>query len=180
MRPDFGLGPHDAKEDAPGKDEFDGLPYDDGESWEFQKCMNLIFLAGTGNESMFPEHVASYDELAGDCAERFGPGIGAPRPTELNELWHFAPGPTFVSTGVTRVLFTNGMQDMWSGGSYLEDLSDSILSINMINAAHHSNLTHTSLEYNEEHDTDDVKEAKERIAEILGTWIEEVKLESRV
>ena len=74
----------------------------------------------------------------------------------------------------------NGMQDMWSGGSYLEDLSDSILSINMINAAHHCNLTHTSLEYNEEYDTDDVKEAKEQIAEILGTWIEEVKLESRV
>jgi lysosomal Pro-X carboxypeptidase len=85
-----------------------------------------------------------------------------------------------VSTGVTRVLFTNGMQDMWSGGSYLEDLSNSILSINMINAAHHSNLTHTSLEYNKEHDTDDVKEAKERIAKILGTWIEEVKLVSRV
>jgi lysosomal Pro-X carboxypeptidase len=142
--------------------------------------MNLIFLAGTGNESMFPKHVASYDELAGDCVERFGQGIGAPRPTELNELWHFAPGPTFVSTGVTRVLFMNGMQDMWSGGSYLEDLSDSILSINMINAAHHCNLTHTSLEYNEEYDTDDVKEAKEQIAEILGTWIEEVKLESRV
>ena len=180
MRPDFGPGPHDAEEDAPGKDVFDGLAYDDGESWEFQTCTNLIFLAGTGNESMFPEHVASYDELAGDCVERFGPGIGAPRPTELNELWHFAPGPTFVSTGVSRVLFTNGMQDMWSGGSYLEDLSDSILSINMINAAHHSDLTHTSLEYNEEHDTDDVKEAKERIAEILGTWIEEVKLESRV
>ena len=81
MRPDFGPGPHDAEEDAPGKDEFDGLPYDDGESWEFQTCMNLIFLAGTGNESMFPERVASYDELAGDCAERFGQGIGAPRPT---------------------------------------------------------------------------------------------------
>ncbi len=94
-------------------------------------------------------------------------------------MWHFAPGPAFVGTGVTRVLFTNGMQDMWSGGSYLEDLSDSILAINMINAAHHSDLTHTSLKYNAEHDTDDVKEAKARIAEILGTWIEEVKLESR-
>jgi hypothetical protein len=40
-------------------------------------CTNLIFLAGTGNESMLPEHVASYDELAGDCVERFvGRGIG--------------------------------------------------------------------------------------------------------
>ena len=66
------------------------------------------------------------------------------------------------------------------GGSYLKDLSDSILSINMINASHHSNLTHTSLEYNKEHDTDNVKEAKEQIVEILETWIKEVKLESRV
>ncbi len=92
-------------------------------------------------------------------------------------MWHFAPASSFVKTGVSRILFTNGMQDMWSGGSYLEDLSTSILAINMINAAHHSDLTHMS---NEKHDTDDVKEVKEKIAEILGTWIEEVKLESRV
>jgi hypothetical protein len=180
MRADFGPGPFDVEEDAPELDVFDGLTYDDGESWEFQTCTNLIFLAGTGNESMFPEHLASYEELAEDCRDRFGPDIGKPRPTELNDEWHFAPGPALVGTGVTRILFTNGMQDMWSGGSYLEDLSDSILAINMINAAHHSDLTHTSLEYNDVHDTDDVKEAKERIAEILGTWIEEVKLESRV
>ena len=92
----------------------------------------------------------------------------------------FRSRSALVETGVTRILFTNGMQDMWSGGSYLEDLSDSIVAINVINAAHHSDLTHTSLEYNEEHDTNDVKEAKERIAEILGPWTEEVKLESRV
>jgi hypothetical protein len=181
MRPDFGPGPYDVEDDATEEgDVYDGHKYDDGESWEFQTCTNLIFLAGTGNSSMFPEHVASYEELEEDCRDRFGPDIGRPRPTELNEMWHFAPASAFVKTGVSRILFTNGMQDMWSGGSYLEDLSDSILAINMINAAHHSDLTHTSLEYNEKHDTDDVKEAKERIAEILGTWIEEVKMESRV
>ena len=45
--------------------------------------------------------------------------------------------------------------------------------MNMINAAHHSDLTHTSLKYDEEHDTDDVKDANEKIVEILGQWIEE-------
>jgi len=49
----------------------------------------------------------------------------------------------------------------------------------MINAAHHSDLTHTSLEYEEEHDTDDTKDVKGKMAEILEQWIEEVKLESK-
>ncbi len=146
MRMDFSPGPYDAEEDAPNKDKFNRLTYNNGASWEFQTCTNLIFLAGTGNKSMFPKHVALYGKLAKDCHNWFGPDIGKPQPMELNDMWHsFTPGPAFVGTGVTRVLFTNGMHDMWSGGSYLKGLSNSILVIKIINATHHNNLRHTSL-----------------------------------
>ena len=124
MRSDSGPGPFDAPEDAPEYDKFDGREYDDGESWDFQTCTNLIFLAGQGNESMFPVHLASYKESTQDCQDRFGSNIGLPRPTELNNMWQFAPGPALVETGVTRIVFVNGMQGMWMGGSYVEDLSD--------------------------------------------------------
>lgn len=51
-------GPYDVEDDAPEGDVYDGYRYDDGESWKLQTCTNLIFLAGTGNSSMLPEHLA--------------------------------------------------------------------------------------------------------------------------
>ena len=98
---------------------------------------------------------------------------------ELNNIWNFSSDLALVETSVTCIVFLNGMQDMWMGGSYITNLSDTLLAVNMINAAHHSDLTHTSLKYDEGHDTDDVKDAKEKIVEILEIWIEEVKLESK-
>ena len=51
------------------------------------------------------------------------------------------------------------------GGQIIhQNLSDTLLAVNMINAAHLSDLTHTSLEYEEEHDTDDAKDVKGKIA----------------
>ena len=128
---------------------------------------------------MFSVHLASYEELTQDCQDQFGLEIGFPRPTDLNNMWHFVPFPALMKTGVTCIVFVNGMQDMWMGGLYIENLLNTFLSGNMINAAHHSDLTHTSLKYDEEHDTVDAKDTKEKIAEILEQWIEDFKLESK-
>ncbi|KAL3827306.1 hypothetical protein ACHAXA_005052 [Cyclostephanos tholiformis] len=155
---------------------YDGLKYDDMRMWDFQTCTNVIFLAGQSNTSMFLESEATYDDLAKDCSDMFGRDV-VPRPTELNDRWHFAPGHDLVNVAnASRILFTNGLLDMWSGGSYLEDLSPTIPVINFVEGAHHSDLTHTSLEYDEEHDTDEIRAGKERIAEILGSWIEEIRV----
>jgi len=170
MRPELDDDVPDAYEE-----EYDGRKYDDMTMWDFQTCTNVIFLAGQSNSSMFLESEATYEDLARDCADSFGRDV-VPRPTELNDRWHFAPGVDLVNVAnASRILFTNGLQDMWSGGSYLEDLSDSILAINFVDGAHHSDLTHTSLEYDEVHDTDEIREGKERIAEILGKWIDEIR-----
>jgi len=170
LRPELDNDVPDAYEEA-----YDGRKYDDMTMWDFLTCTSVIFLAGQSNSSMFLESKATYDDLAKDCADSFGSKV-VPRPTELNDRWHYAPASDLVNvSNASRILFTNGMMDMWSGGSYSENLSDTIIVINFADGAHHSDLTHTSLEYDELHDTDEIKKGKVRIAEILGGWIEEIR-----
>ena len=178
MRPDIGPGPYYDRGNRNKLTKFDGRVYDDQDSYKFQTCTNLISLSSRGNESMFPNHLTTYDEVTRDCHHTYGPEIGKIRPTELVDMWHFAPAKAFVNTGVSRIIFVNGMNDMWSKGAYSENVSDTVLVVNMINAKHHSDLTYTNIKYNEEHDTEDVKDAKEKIAYILETWLQAVKLEA--
>ena len=49
-----------------------------------------------------------------------------------------------VGQGASKILFTNGLNDLWHIGSYLESLSDSILSIIMPNGAHQSESHYTN------------------------------------
>lgn len=170
MKPELDNDVPDTSEEV-----YDGHGYDDRQMWDFQTCTNIIFLAGQSKSSMFLENIPTYEDLAFECATSFGKHV-VPRPTELNDMYHFAPGDALVNVAnASRILFTNGLQDMWSGGSYLEDLSDSILAINFVEGAHHSDLTHTSLVHDKKYDTDEIREGKEKIAQVLGTWIDEIK-----
>jgi hypothetical protein len=177
MRPDFGPGPYERR-NRNKLIKFDGHLYNDQDSFKFQTCTNLISLSSRGNESMFPNHLTTYDEVTRDCQHTFGHVIGKIRPTELVDMWHFAPAKAFVDTGVSRIIFVNGMDDIWLKGAYSENVSDTVLVINIRNAKHHSDLTYTDIKYDEEHDTEDVKDAKDKIAYILETWLQAVKMEA--
>jgi pimeloyl-ACP methyl ester carboxylesterase len=145
---------------------------DDGKMWNFQTCTNLIFVIGFSETSMFATRNSTYEEqleaLKKDCYEQFGEGA-TPRPHELVEEWGF---DDLVKQGATRILFTNGLEDMWSGGSILEDLSDSLLALNFENGAHHSDLSHQGPS---DADTDDIKEGFIQIAAILENWLDEIR-----
>lgn len=147
-------------------------PFDDGRMWEFQTCTNVIFLAGFSETSMFPAYNASYEDLTKECHETFGTTV-TPRPYELVDMWGF---DDLVKQGASRILFTNGLQDMWSGGGILEDLSDSLLAITFENGAHHSDLTH---EGPTDKDTEDIKEGFVLITDILGRWLDEIREEGK-
>ena len=76
---------------------------------------------------------------------------------------------------ICSILFTNGLNDGWSALSILEDLSDSLPVLNFPNGAHHSDLSH---EGPSEQDTYDIKAGFVRIAEILASWLDEIKAEA--
>lgn len=145
-------------------------PGSDGMMFDFQCCTLLTPEIGFSDKSMFPYRKFTLEWLTKHCMSRFGV---VPRPDELVEEWKF---DDFVGQGASRILLTNGLNDMWSAGSYLHNLSDSIIAINMPNGAHHSELKHTNAQ---NMDTPDVMKAHEDITEVLAGWLKEVRGEQK-
>lgn len=140
----------------------------DGMMWDFQCCTTLTPPVGFSHQSMFPYREWSLEWLTDHCMKRFDV---TPNPYYLVDKLKFND---LVGQGATRILFTNGLKDIWSMGSYLEDLSDSIVVVNMKNGAHHSELSYSK---DMKVDTDDVKEGHKEITKILSKWLKEIKEE---
>lgn len=113
---------------------------------------------------MFPYRKWTLEWLTDHCLDRFDV---MPDPLKLVQDYKFND---LVAQGASKILFTNGMNDLWSMGSYLESLSDSILVVNMKNGAHHSELSHMN-------ETEDVVQGQAEITEILEGWLDEIKEE---
>lgn len=146
------------------------VDYMDGWMWDFQTCTKVIFLAATSNTSMFPPVPASFESLERTCQlEGLGPPIH-PRPYFMLHEWDYM---NKLNTTAEYILFTNGMQDMWSAGSVLWNVSDTVLALNFEHGAHHSDLSH---EGPNEHDTSDILEGYSQILTILGGWLDEVQI----
>ncbi|KAL3782820.1 hypothetical protein ACHAWO_005733, partial [Cyclotella atomus] len=142
----------------------------DGKMWDFQLCTLVVDPIGFSAKSMFPTRKWTYAALTEYCQGRYGKEV-KPKPHALVDEWHF---DDLVGQGASRILFTNGMQDMWSGGSYLENVSDSILALNFENGAHHSDLSHIGPS---DKDTDDIRLGFVQITNILAGWLDEIKTE---
>lgn len=61
---------------------------------------------------------------------------------------------------------------MWAGGSILTNVSDTVVTINIENGAHHSDLSH---EGPTDEDTNDVKQAFVEIQDILEKWLHDIR-----
>ena len=142
----------------------------DGESWDFQTCTLLIEAIGlSSNASMFPPRDWSMDWLDDHCQKRFGV---KPDPYQLVRRWKF---DNLVAANVTRILFTNGLNDGWSVGGIKTTLSESLIALNFPNGAHHSDLSGIGPT---DQDTDDIKDGFHTIEAILGRWLQEVRHKS--
>ena len=104
-----------------------------GEIWDFQTCTLLIeAISFDGEEypnSMFPKRSWTMDWLTKHCQSRFGKNV-IPRPYELVNKWKFTT-KDLISRNVSKILFTNGLNDGWSVGGIKTNLSDcSIIALN--------------------------------------------------
>lgn len=103
--------------------------------------------------------------LAERCEEKFGV---TPRPTELVDQWDYV---NKLKTS-SHIIFVNGVQDMWAGGSIMYNVSDTVVTINLENGAHHSDLSHTGPSKD---DTPDVKQAFVQIQNYLEEWLNDIQ-----
>jgi hypothetical protein len=76
------------------------------------------------------------------------------------DMWGF---DDLVGNGGSYLLFTNGLNNVWSVASHLEDLSDTILALNFPNGTHHSDLGHDW----PLNDTEDIEKGHDQSVEIF-------------
>ena len=144
----------------------------DGKMWDFQLCTTLVDPIGFGENSMFPTRLWTLEGLTKYCQDRYGENV-VPQPYALVRNLEF---DDLLAKGASRILFTNGLQDMWSGGSYLESLSDDIIALNFENGAHHSDLSHVGPS---QYDTEDIRLGFITITQILSKWLDEIRAEAK-
>ncbi|CAH9110470.1 unnamed protein product [Cuscuta europaea] len=133
--------------------------------WGWQACTEMVMPMITSNESMFPPSSYSYTDTERYCAMQYGV---KPRP-------HWAV-TEFGGNGIENVLkkfgsniiFSNGMQDPWSRGSVLKNISDSIVALVTEKGAHHADFRHATKD-----DPDWLINQREKEIEILHKWIGE-------
>jgi Serine carboxypeptidase S28 len=139
-----------------------------GESWDFQTCTLLVEAIGFSDiTTMFPSRPWTMNWLNQHCQQRFGV---TPEPYRLVKEWHF---DDFVgSTNASHILFTNGLNDGWSVGAIMQNLSENLISLNFENGAHHSDL---SRQGPSDRDTPDIIEGFNKIRNLLSKWLNEIQ-----
>jgi hypothetical protein len=136
--------------------------------WDYQSCQ-LIPECGFSDRSMFLPRQWTLQWLTQHCQRRFD---YTPVMMELVDDFSFDN-----LTGVSHVLFTNGLRDGWSVASILEPPPDSFIKVlNFENGAHHSDLTWAGPT---DGDTPDIKAGHVTIHNIVKEWLKEVKDEYR-
>jgi len=146
----------------------------DGEMWDFQTCSLLVESIGYDETSMFPPREWTMDWLTDHCKARFDV---TPDPLKLATSWGF---DDLESTDLTRVLFTNGLNDGWSVGSIVsvDDIENAaereLVVMNFPNGAHHSDLAHSDPSGE---DTVDIQKGHADILQLMGRWLQQIKEE---
>ena len=137
---------------------------DSGEMWDFQTCSLLVEQIGYSN--MFPDREWTFDWLNEHCEKRFGL---TPSPTYLSEMFGFRDVKT---SGASKVIFTNGLNDGWVVGSITETLAEGdLVAFNFPNGAHHSDLSHSMPGPD---DTPDVQQGHKDVEKLIGKWLKEI------
>ncbi len=141
----------------------------DGNSWDFHCCTELIIQTGFSEESMFYPKKWTLDWLIDHCQTRYGI---SPTPYKLVDKYGFDD-----LSKASRIIFTNGLKDGWSQSSIKESPNDDCVVINLPNGAHHSELSHTGPS---EEDTDDIQASFVQIQNQLAEWFDEINAQRKL
>lgn len=68
----------------------------------------------------------------------------------------------------SHIVFTNGLNDGWSAGGILRNLSSTLIAFNAVDGAHHSDLSHN---WPSDADTPAVREVRARVSELVAGWL---------
>ncbi|EYU30781.1 hypothetical protein MIMGU_mgv1a0254691mg, partial [Erythranthe guttata] len=106
--------------------------------WNWQACTEMVMpTSSSKNTSMFPAYDYDYASDEEWCLENYGV---KPRPTWITTEFGGHGFKHALKNFGSNIIFSNGLLDPWSGGSVLEDISETIVALVTEKGAHHLDL----------------------------------------
>ncbi|XP_059624060.1 uncharacterized protein LOC132267039 [Cornus florida] len=108
------------------------------DGWDWQACTEMVMpMSSSQDTSMFPAYDYNYSSFKEWCWSDFHV---EPRPTWITTEFGGHDFKTALKMFGSNIIFSNGLLDPWSGGSVLEDISETIVALVTEKGAHHLDL----------------------------------------
>ncbi|KAI5659030.1 hypothetical protein M9H77_27823 [Catharanthus roseus] len=133
--------------------------------WDWQTCTEMVMPMTCSNESMFQPSSFSYKEFADNCMREYGV---IPREHWITTEFGGMRIKQVLKRFGSNIIFSNGLQDPWSRGSVLKNLSSSIVALVTEKGAHHADFRAAS-----KHDPDWLIKQRTQEVEIIQKWLHE-------
>ncbi|KAL8040791.1 hypothetical protein ABFX02_10G122200 [Erythranthe guttata] len=131
--------------------------------WNWQACTEMVMPMSISNESMFPPYQFNYKDFSDDCLKNYGV---RPRPHWITTEFGGTNIKQVLKRFGSNIIFSNGLQDPWSRGSVLKNISTSIVALVAEKGAHHTDLRRATRK-----DPDWLIEQRKQEIEIIQKWI---------
>ncbi|XP_019258787.1 PREDICTED: lysosomal Pro-X carboxypeptidase isoform X2 [Nicotiana attenuata] len=130
-----------------------------------EACTEMVMPMTCSNESMFPPSSYSYKEFTEDCKKKYGV---EPRPHWITTEFVGYRIEQVLKRFGSNMIFSNGMQDPWSRGGVLKNISASIVALVTQKGAHHVDFRSKT-----KNDPDWLIMQRKQEVAIIRKWLEE-------
>ncbi|KAK6115089.1 hypothetical protein DH2020_007358 [Rehmannia glutinosa] len=129
-------------------------------------CTEMVMpMSSSKKSSMFPAYNYNYTSDEEWCLENYHV---KPRPTWITTEFGGHGFKNALKTFGSNIIFSNGLLDPWSGGSVLEDISETIVALVTEKGAHHLDLRPATAE-----DPDWLIEQRAAEVKLIQGWLDE-------
>ncbi|KAF8009591.1 hypothetical protein BT93_J0565 [Corymbia citriodora subsp. variegata] len=101
--------------------------------WPWQTCSEMVASYGITNNTMFQPNPFDLNEFVNDCKRRFGV---APRPHWASTYYGGHDIELVLHKFASNIIFSNGLQDPYSRGGVLKNISDTIVAVYTTEGSH--------------------------------------------
>ncbi|RVW17892.1 Lysosomal Pro-X carboxypeptidase [Vitis vinifera] len=97
------------------------------DGWNWQACTEMVMpMASSRESSMFPTYDYNYSSFQEECWKDFSV---KPRPTWITTEFGGHEFKTTLKVFGSNIIFSNGLLDPWSGGSVLQNISETVVAL---------------------------------------------------
>ncbi|XP_030451483.1 uncharacterized protein LOC115673448 [Syzygium oleosum] len=131
--------------------------------WHWQTCSEMVARYDIINNTMFQSFPFDLNEFVNDCKRRFGV---APRPHWATTYYGGHDIKLVLHRFASNIIFSNGLQDPYSSGGVLKNISDTVIAVYTAKGSHCLDILATT----EKDPIWLVKQRKNEV-EIIRKWI---------